>query len=184
MKTFVKVLSVIFGILLVACGIYCMFTPITTSLVMGCVIGLTMVIDSIGRFVNWGEAKKEGVADGWMLTGAILSALFGFFILNSAILQVGIDAFIIYYIAIWLVLNGIIGIVRAFKIRGLHKALDTKVLGTKWYLHLITGILVLIFGILCLFNPVIVASIIGIFIGLGIIFTGASLITLATTPSN
>ena len=183
MKTLSKVLMVIAGIFLIVTGLYCLFTPGLTYLMVGYAIGLSIVIDAFARFVFWWQAKKEGMADGWMLTSAILSSVLGFFILNDAILQLGIDVFIVYYIASWLIIQGIIMIIRACKLRNAHKEWDTQVLGTRWYLPLILGILIIAFGILSIFNPVIIAAAIGIFIGLGIISCGASLITFATTPS-
>ena len=182
MKSFAKVLSVIMGIFMIIAGLYCLFTPGAAYLNIGYVVGLSMVFDAVGRFVNWHQAKKDGAADGWMLVGAILSAVFGFFVLNSTILQLGIDAFIVYYIAIWFVCHGLLVITRAWRIRRLHKNWDTKMLGTHWYIPLCIGILLCLFGVLSLFKPFLLASTIGVFIGLGIISAGANMITIATTP--
>ncbi len=182
MKKAAKVFSVIFGILMIIAGVSCLFTPVSTSLALGYVVGLSMVFDAVGRFINWWQEKKNGLADGWMLAGAILSAVFGLFILNSLVLQLSVDIFIVYNIAIWLLFHGIFAIARAWKIRRLHKNWDTKMLGTHWYIPLCIGLLACVFGVLCLFKPVIMASIIGVFIGLGIISAGANMITLATTP--
>jgi len=178
-----KVFAVILGALMIVCGIGCLFTPGMTYMMLGYVVGLSMVFDAIGRFVSWWQEKKAGEADGWMLAGAILSAVFGVLILNNTALQVGVDVFIAYYAAIWLVFGGIIDIVRAFKIRRLHKNFGTKKLGTHWYILLILGILLCVFGILSLLNPIVIAATIGVFIGLGIISAGANMITAATTPA-
>ena len=183
MSKVAKVFLVIFGILMIAGGISCLFTPVSMSMLLGYVVGLSMLFDAVSRFICWWQEKKNGFADGWMLTGAILSAVFGFFILNSAALQFGIDVFIVYYVACWLLLRGIIAIIQAFRMRRLHKSMDTILLGTRWYIPLCMGILACIFGILCLFKPLIMASVIGVFIGLGIIFAGADMITIATTPA-
>lgn len=182
MSKVTKVVAVIFGILMVIGGVVCLFSPISTSLALGYVVGLVMVLDAVGRFIYWWQERKAGSADGWTLAGAILSLVFGFFILNSAALQLGVNIFIMYYVAFWLVLHGIISIVHAWKIRKLHKEWNTKMLGEHWYIPLCIGILVCVFGVLCLFKPVVMASVIGVFIGLGIISAGADLITLATLP--
>ena len=182
MKTFTKVLVVILGIFMIVGGIFCLFDPVSTSAAIGYVVGFSMVFDAIGLFIEWHVAKKAGLADGWMLTGAILSTVFGFLILNNTILQLSIDIFLAYYAAIWLVCLGILIIVRACKLRKLHKNWNTQMLGTHWYLPLILGILLCAFGILCIFKPLVMASVAGIFIGLGIVTSGANLITLATTP--
>ena len=182
MSKFSKFLTLILGIFIVICGFYCLFTPDDTYLMLGYVVGISMVLDAIGGFIIWGAAKKAGIADGWMLIGAILSAVFGFFILNDEALQLSIDAFIAYYIAIWLVVRGIFVITRAWSIRRVHKNWNTMILGTRWYLPLCIGILMCLFGVLCCYKPLVMASTIGIFIGLGVISIGANLIAIATTP--
>ena len=182
MKTSAKVFLIIFGIFMIIGGISCMFSPISTSLALGYVVGMVMIFDAVGGFITWGQGRKAGAADGWMLTGAILSLIFGFFVLNSEALQLSIDVFIVYYIAVWFFLHGIVDIVRAFKILRMHKNMQTVVVGTHWYLPLLFGILLCVFGVLSMMKPVFLASTLGVFIGLGIISTGADMITLATTP--
>ena len=182
MKTVGKVLVVIMGILMIIGGVYCMFTPTDTYLVTGWIVGFTMVFDAVGRFAFWIELKKQGGSDGWLLFGAIVSAVLGFFVLNSEILQLSIDAFLVYYIAIWLIVLGIVAIVRGHKIRKFHKEWDTKMIGKHWYTALILGILMIAFGVLCCFKPVVMTSTLGVIIGLGIVSTGCQMVTLATSP--
>ena len=172
---------IILGVFMIIGGISCLITPIYTSFMIGYIIGLSMVFDAVGRFINWWQEKKEGIADGWMLAGAILSAVFGFFILNNTALQLGMDVFFVYYIAVWLLVLGIFAVIRSFRIHSIHKKLETKILGKYWYISLCFGILLCVFGILCMFKPLVMASIIGVFIGLGIVSAGANLITFATT---
>ena len=182
MKKITRVLYFIFGIYMIIGGFYCLFKPGLTYLSIGYVIGISMILDAIVSFMVWWETRKTAEADGWMLASSILSAVFGFFVLNNTVLQLGLDAFIIYYIAVWFVIRGIFLISRAAKVRRLHKTWDTKTIGTHWYLPLILGILLILFGILSMFKPLVLASTIGVFIGLGIISFGADMITLATTP--
>ena len=47
-----KVLGFIFGILVIVCGICCLFSPAMASLNIGYAIGLSMIIDAIGRFAR------------------------------------------------------------------------------------------------------------------------------------
>ena len=180
MKKAAKVLYVIFGILIIIGGIYCVFNPGLTYSTIGYVVGLSMVCDAIVRFVDWSQMRKVGAADGWMLAGAILSIVFGFYILNNAALQLGIDAFLAYFIAAWLFIQGIITMVRAGKLHKVNRAF--KVVGNRWYLPMLWGLLMSLFGILCMFKPLIMVSTVGVFIGLGIISVGANMITLATMP--
>ncbi len=178
-----KVILIVFGVSMIGGGLYCLFTPELTYLTVGFIVGLSMVFDAVGGFLIWWQQRKiEGQGNGWLLTSAILSAVFGFFILNNAALQLSLDVFIVYYIAIWLLIHGIIVAIRSFKIRQLRNDPDTANLGKRWYIPLIFGILLCVFGVLSLLNPSIIASTIGIFIGLGIISAGANMISLAFTP--
>jgi len=180
MKKVTKLLIVVFGILMIAAGISCLFQPTYTSLLLGYALGLSMIFDAVGGFFNWHKEKKEGNAAGWLLASAILSAVFGFFVLNNIILQGIVDIFIIYYFSVWLLCHGIFDIIIAFRIRRFHKNFNTEKIGAHWYIRLCLGILICAFGVVCLIKPLIMASIIGIFFGLGIISAGADMITLAT----
>ena len=177
MQTFTRILCAIFGIYMVVVGFYCLFNPTNTGLMLGSIVGVSMIFDAIAEFSLWNDLRKEGIVDGWLLTGAILSLVLGIVVLNNVTLAVAIDLFLAYYIAIWMVCSGVIGVIRACKI---HK-LDTIMLGTRWYLPLILGILLIVFGILCLLNPLSVTTTLGIFMGLGVITAGCSLFTVAIT---
>ena len=50
----------------------------------------------------------------------------------------------------------------------------------KWVGVLLFGILMVVFGILCMIKPILLSSMLGVFIALVMIFAGASLITLGT----
>ena len=182
MNKVTKVLLTILGILIIIGGFYCLFSPGITYLAIGYVIGIVMVVDAIGRFIEYANEKKTGTADGWMLAGAIISIMFGFFILSSAVMQIGLDIFIAYFAAFWILIEGIVTIIRSFRMRKLDKALGEKT-GTNIVLPVIFGILLIIFGILCILNPLIIMATIGIFLGIAIIITGIQLIVIAFTTT-
>lgn len=181
MKIF-KIVGVIVGVLMIISGIYCLFAPELTYLGIGYVIGVSMLLDAIGRIYAWWQYRKAGAADGWMLAGAVLSAVFGFILIGNGAAQLSVDVFIAYMAAIWILAHAIIAIIRSFRARKLHKELNTRWIGRRWWMTLIFGIMLCIFAILSLMNPTIIMAAIGTFIGLGIIVTGADIITIATAP--
>ena len=180
---FMKVCSVVLGILMIGAGIYCIFNPDITGLAIGYIIGVSMIVDAVGRIHAWFQLKKDGQADGWLLAGGILSAVFGIALIADVAAQLYMDMFIAYIAACWIMIQAIITIIRAFRARRFHKVLDTRYLGKHWWLGLITGILLVATSVLCFVHPGIVITSMGILIGLGVIVAGANLITLATTPS-
>ena len=174
---FVKVLSIIFGILMVIGGLYCLFYPDVTYLTIGYVIGVCMLIDAVGRFVAWWQLRKEGAADAWLLVGAVLSLVFGVILVSEAAAQYAVDVFIAYMAAIWILVMAIVSVIRAFRMRRMHKTFNTVFLGKNWWIGMLIGILMCIFAILSLMNPEIIMVAIGTFIGLGIVMMGASIIS-------
>ena len=180
---FMKIFSVVLGILMIAAGIYCILNPDITGLAIGYIIGVSMIVDAVGRIHAWFQLKKDGQADGWLLASGILSAVFGILLIADVAAQLYVDMFIAYIAACWIMFQAVITIIRSFRARKFHEMLDTRYLGKHWWLGLIIGILLCAVSVLCFVHPGIVITSLGILIGLGVIVAGANLITLATTPS-
>ena len=105
--------------------------------------------------------------------------MFGIVLLGSTALQLVVDMAIVYIAAAWLVVIGILRIVHAARVRKLRKALDAEILGKRWWLMMLIGILLVIGGILSFINPTGLIIAIGILFGLNIIVAGAHLIAVA-----
>ena len=174
----VKVLTIILGILIVIGGLYCVFYPGLTYLSLGYFIGVVMLLDAVGRFHAWSQFKKAGEADGWMLAGAVLSAVFGLVLICNSAAQLSVDVFIAYMIGIWILAHAVITIVRALRARKFHKKLNTIYVGKHWWVGLLIGIAMCVFAVLSLMNPGVIMVAIGTFIGLGVVMSGANLISL------
>ena len=176
---FAKITTLIIGILIIVAGLVCLFSPGMTYLGLAYAIGVGMILDAVGRISTWWRYRKSGMSDGWILAGAILSLVFGIILIGDAAMQVYVDVFIAYMAAIWIVLHGVIQIVRAVKIHRFHKDWDTILVGRHWWILLLIGIVTCVFGVLSLMNPGIIMTAVGIFVGLGIIMVGANMVTAA-----
>lgn len=174
-----RIVAFILGIVMIVSGVYCLFTPVMTYMTLGYIVGINMIIDAIGGIITWSDRKKAGRADGWTLGGAIASLVFGIVLLTSAAMQLVVDMTIVYIAAAWLVVIGVIRIIHACKVHKLRKALDAEVLGKRWWLMLLIGILLVVCGILSFINPTGLIIAIGINFGLNIIVAGANLIAVA-----
>lgn len=74
---------------------------------------------------------------------------------------------------------GIIRIILASKLHKVRKGLDAQILGRRWLPIMIVGILLVVCGVMSLFNPSGLIIALGIIFGLNIIVAGANLITVA-----
>jgi uncharacterized membrane protein HdeD (DUF308 family) len=174
-----RIITIILGILMIGTGIYCLCTPALTYMALGYIVGVNMVIDAIGGIILWHERKKAGDADGWALAGAVASLVFGVILTCSTAFQWIVDLAIVYLAAIWIIVIGILRIVHAVRVHKLRKALDAEILGSRWWLVLIVGILMVVCGVFSLFNPSGLIIAIGVNFGLNIIIAGANLIAVA-----
>ena len=171
-----KIATIIFGVLLVISGIYCMFAPVATYAALGSVIGVSMLVEGVASVIAWNHLRKAGLANGWALAEAIISIVLGIVLLGSTAMQFAIDMFIAYLIAVWLVFAGIARIVAAIALRN---SLG-KELGRGWILQLVLGVLIVICGVLSIFNPLSVMASVGLMLGMSIVFVGAGLIASGT----
>ena len=175
-----KILSVLFGIMIIVDGVICLALPGLTFLTLGYMIGVGMLLDGIGRIINWYQMDRGTEQSGWVLASAIISLIFGMILMGSDAMQLVMDAFIVYMAIAWLITLGILRITHALRIRKMRSNIrdfqpDTP-FGRNWWIALIFGILLIVFGIIGLFAPAAIIETIGTLIGLSIIIAGANLI--------
>ena len=174
-----RIITFILGIFMIITGVYCLFTPALTYMTLGYIVGINMIVDAIGSIILCHERKKAGDTDGWALAGAVASLVFGIILTCSTAFQWIVDMAIVYLAAIWLIVIGILRVIHALRVHKLRKALDAEILGRRWWLVLIVGILMIVCGVFSLFNPSGLIIAIGINFGLNIIIAGANLIAVA-----
>ena len=167
-----KVITIILGGLLVVGGIYCVFSPVATYSAISWLIGLSMVVEGVGGIVTWSERRKLGLANGWTLAGAIISILLGVFLLGSFMLRFAVDMFIAYLIAFWLIEAGVVRIVVAVGTRNSYGQEGSS----GWILQVVLGVLIVVLGILSIFNPLSIVLSVGTMLGISVLFVGLALV--------
>lgn len=180
MKTLGKVLSFILGLGTIIAGTYCLFTPGLGTLALIYIIGIVMIVDAVIKLVSWYALRQDFDGDGVLLFSAIISLILGIFLVADGFAQWMVDQIIIYASAAWVVISGILRIVRAFKLKDL-KGEAGRVLGKYWWLLLIFGIALVALGIFMLLHPAVINIAISIIVGIAIIFIGANILTFVVT---
>ena len=179
-KSMRKILSVLFGIMIIVDGVICLALPGLTFLTLGYMIGLGMLLDGIGRIINWFQMDRGAEQSGWVLVSAIISLTLGAILMGSDAMQLAMDAFIVYMASAWLIALGILRITNALRIRKMRNNIRDFQVGTpfgrNWWIALLFGILLIAFGIIGMFAPATIIETIGTLIGISIIISGANLI--------
>ncbi len=160
------VLFVILGVLLVIGGFSCIFTPISTVLNTGYFIGIFMLVYGVFGIVRC--IKEHGSALEWILN--ILALIVGVFALFRPGTTLAIDSLLIFALAAYFLIDGVVLTVMAFQTKGYNR---------NWGWQLFAGILSLCLGIYSFAHPTFAVVAVGILIGFFLIDIGINMIALS-----
>ena len=159
-----SVFFIILGILLIAGGFSCIFTPLLTFMSAGYFVVILMAAFGIVGIIKAIAEKRFGVN----FVFSILSVLLGIVMMAFPESLLLAESMMLILTAIWFVLMGIVTIVNAVSI--------TKSFGSNiWILQLIFGILSVLIGCYSFFQPMLMAVSLGVLIGIFFIETGFTL---------
>ncbi|MBQ7564862.1 MAG: DUF308 domain-containing protein [Lachnospiraceae bacterium] len=178
-----KILMFILGLLVLIGGIYCVARPGLTYLSMVWVIGFVMFFHAIEDIVTYGERKRLGIADGWNLAGAIIACLCGLAIIISGQAELVTGATLLYFLFVWLISAGIVGIIGAFKLRK-HKETGIPAIDSftgRWGWYVVLGILMILAGCFGFAHPILTMLSIGWIVGIDIMVAGIDMMVRAFT---
>jgi len=131
----------IISFILIVLGFILFFNPISGLYVSTIIIGIVLLISAIFYLVMFFFNLRSPEA-GWILISAILSFIVGWILVISPQLSLSI---IIFLVGIWAVALGATHFADSFMLRHCR--------GCNWGWHMIGGILLVLFGILIIFNP-------------------------------
>ena len=158
-----SVISIIFGILLIIGGFSCMYQPFFTFLSTGYFITILMLVYGVFGIVRFFQ-KKTSVLD---LIVSILAVIIGVVCLVHPVQSLIVDKIILYLIAAWLLVQGIVTIFMSFNARDEQKG---------WFWGVIIGALGILAGIYSFAHPGITALAEGVLIGLYFVEAGLDMI--------
>lgn len=167
MRKSLKFFICLTGILLIILGLIFVCKPIESLYSIAWLLGLITLLSGISELVFVLNAQHLIPNSGTRVLSSVFQIIIGCFLLA----HIGLVAASLPIIfGIWILVEGIIVAVKSF---------DYKQVGYgAWWCILILGILAAIFGFIGLMNPASLAGILGIFLGIGIIFDGISFLML------
>lgn len=168
-----KVINGIIGAIAILSSIYLILYPGLTFVHTGWIATMVLGIFGICSIVYYSVSKKNnaqnanyGKATGiTSLIVGICAAAFSVLAIFIPSFQGIIDIVILIAFALWLIIDGIIEIMKAIRLKNMTTS-------KKWILDLILGIFVLLFGIYGIFHLLVFMKTIGIMIGIMIMAYG------------
>lgn len=110
-----------------------------------------------------------------VILGALMIFTGVFCIMNPAMTYMTI----VYIAAIWLIITGVISIMLSNRLRALKDDPATGPAGKRWWFPMLTGVLLIICGVLGFISPAGLIVAIGIQMGLTIMIAGMNLIAIS-----
>lgn len=163
-KTF-RVLNILAGVLLIASGIYCLCNQDVAVLSAGVLLGIFMLISGIIEIVVFAGTSGLLIGSGWLLLDGVLTVILSLFLLfNQWFTLLSLP----FLFTLWLLFSGISRFVSAFDLR----ALGVRAWG--WVLAL--GILLMAGSFICMMDPWVSVTAIGVTVGLVFLLEGVSAI--------
>ncbi|MBD5451565.1 MAG: hypothetical protein HDR25_02875 [Lachnospiraceae bacterium] len=168
-----KIVTIILGILMAICGISCICTPVMTFLEAGYFLVILLLVYGIAAIVKSVVQKVYGIP----FIFGILSTILGLVIMVVPGLKLMTDGMLLYIMAVWFMVQGVVAIVMAFRQK---KLAESK----GWIATLILGILGVLLGIYSVAHPFILAFTFGVLVGMYFIECGINMIVMAETISS
>jgi uncharacterized membrane protein HdeD (DUF308 family) len=153
------------GVIYVIAGLIALGSIVEATVVSVFIVGIMMLIAGVAEVIHAFQVKSWGKFLLWVILGA-LYIVAGFVTLENPLLAAAILTLIL---GITLVASGIMRIILAFSVRE----------GTPWIWVVVSGIITLLLGLIILAHwPVSSLYILGLFLGIDLVFAGAGWIGL------
>lgn len=165
-----KILFIIFGILLIVCGVFMIFNPLAAFSTLAYLMGFGILLSGVADIVLWYHLRKFKKATSHLVMG-IISVIFAIVIFSDVYFKLAFETVLVYIVAAFFLITGIYRIYLSIKIKPFDK---------NWWVFLIFGILLIICAIMSFCNPLILALALGLNFGINMMITGMNVISLTT----
>lgn len=166
-----RILNIIAGVLLIAAGIYCLCNQDIAVMTAGLMLGIFMLVSGIIEIIVFAATSGLMFGSGWLLLDGVLTVILSLLLLfNQWFTMMSLP----FLFTLWLLFSGISRFVSAFDLR------EFGVRGWGWVLTL--GIVLIIAGFICMMDPWVGVTAIGVTVGLVFLLQGISSVVYACIP--
>ena len=166
MKTCLRILWLISGILLIACGVYVLLNPAQTLIGIASLIGLATLFSGAFSLATYFTQKDELFGSKGILLDGILDVILGILLIIYPTSSLIANIFL-GLMSLWVISKGAMAV---------YHAVLAKEFERHWYVLLIIGILLVLFGILALIKPIITMVAISVILGVFLISDGIEIL--------
>lgn len=153
-----KYFSLISGIIFLIVGIYIIKRPLFIAYTINIIFCVMLLIEGISQISAYLSEKREGRSN-WRLVEGIISIIIGIYLVIGY--PLGLPITIIVAIGIWLFFIGISKLLMGMRVVKFEKNIGQRLI--------VIAVIQIIFGIIVILNPLLIASYISLIIAISLI---------------
>ena len=153
-----KYFSLISGIIFLIVGIYIITRPLFIAYTINIIFCVMLLIEGISQISAYLSEKREGRSN-WRLVEGIISIIIGIYLVIGY--PLGLPITIIVAIGIWLFFIGISKLLMGMRVVKFEKNIGQRLV--------VISVIQIIFGIIVILNPLLIASYISLIIAISLI---------------
>jgi hypothetical protein len=153
-----KYFSLISGIIFLIVGIYIIKRPLFIAYTINIIFCVMLLIEGISQISAYLSEKREGRSN-WRLVEGIISIIIGIYLVIGY--PLGLPITIIVAIGIWLFFIGISKLLMGMRVVKFEKNIGQRLI--------VISVIQIIFGIIVILNPLLIASYISLIIAISLI---------------
>lgn len=158
------------GVILIAVGIISLMNPSATIFSAAIFMGIGLILTGINELVPYFSMRNNPERPGWLLLLGILDILVGVLLVT----RIGLAVFtLLTLVAVWVMFSGLLRIYVSFTLKSAGIE--------KWWLMLVSGILMAIAAVVLFMNPFVAAYTVVFMIGVTLIGMGVLIIAEGRT---
>jgi uncharacterized membrane protein HdeD (DUF308 family) len=165
MKTWNKIILGIAGLLAVVVGVLMMVYPLEAMQGISWLIGLLTLLSGCAILVFFFSGVYLLFGSSWVLLDGIATVAVGILFLCQSNALAGV---LPYIFGIWLFIMGVQELVASLQFHHFHIS--------QWWVSLLLGIVIMVLGFLCCWQPIAGSHALAYLMGIGVILFGISLL--------
>ena len=149
------------GLFLVIMGFYFIIQPDATLISIALMLGLAMTVSGLANIIIYVLRRRFYLSPGWFLVDGVIDLLIGIIFLCNNLIAASL---LPYIFGAWAIVSGVVKCINAF----IYKKLEWAV----WVCPLVIGAVLVLFGLVTFFEPLVAAAAISVIVAVILIAQG------------
>lgn len=141
-----KLLPVILAIVTFAAGVYCVVVGDLALKTLSMITGWGLIFYGFSMFSIWMIRLRNGLADAWLLTSAVVSFVAGGVVWGSVLFHFESPLLVVYMLVGWGLVCGGLGVLHGLGLRTIRLTSGDASVAKRWIVQILVGVAMVVVG--------------------------------------